>query len=145
MIRRALRTYIEQELRDYHKNKQSLWEIQAGINDEMPIHASPAPPDAMPRGNTTSDPTERKAEQLEEWRLLNTRRINNMYRITYGIGRVLETLPPEKLRLIKLKYWKHPQPLNDVGLAMEMCCGQNTFYRWRNEICAQIARELGMM
>lgn len=134
-MKKELRAYIEAELRDYHQTMQELCELR-----DDTLNESPAPPDGMPRGTETSDPTFNRTIKL-----INCRRINYMYRVTYGIGRVLQALPPEKTKLVQLKYWTKPQELTDVGIAIKLQCGQNTYYRWRNEICRSIAKELGLM
>ena len=134
-MKKELRAYIEAELRDYHETMQELCELRDDIAGE-----SPAPPDGQPRGTETSDPTFQKTMKI-----ITCRRLNYMHRVTYGIGRVINSLPPEKLKLVQLKYWTKPQPLTDVGVALKLNCHPNTFYLWRAEICKAIAKELGLM
>jgi RinA family phage transcriptional activator len=133
--RKELRAYIEAELRGYH---QTMIDLEA-MRDDV-INESPAPPDGMPRGTKTSDPTFTHAMKL-----INCQRLNQMYRVTYAIGNVVWSLPPDKQKLVQLTYWTKPQTLTAVGIAMKLNCHPNTFYLWRNEICKAIARELGML
>lgn len=130
-----MRLYIESELRGYHDTMKELEEARGDVLNESPL-----PPDGMPRGTETSDPTFNKVMKLN-----TCARINYMCRITYAIGNVIWALPPEKLELVRLKYWTKPQRLTDVGIAMKLNCHPNTFYLWRAEICKAIAKGLGMM
>ncbi len=134
-MNKGLRLYIEAELRGYH---ETMIELEA-LHDDM-INESPLPPDGMPRGGETSDPTFNKTMKL-----LTCKRLNQMHRVTYAIGNVVWSLPPDKLKLVKLKYWTRPQTLTDTGIAMKLCCHPKTFYLWRAEICKAIANELGML
>lgn len=109
------------------------------LRDDM-LNESPAPADGMPRGTETSDPTWNKTMKL-----ITCKRLNQMHRTVYAIGNVIWSLPPDKLKLVKLKYWTNPQTLTDTGIFLKLNCGRNTFYLWRNEICTAIARELGLM
>lgn len=99
---------------------------------------SPLPPDGLPRGTETSDPTWNKTMKL-----ITCKRLNQMHRTVYAIGRVVWALPPDKQRLVQLTYWTKPQRLTAYGIAMELHCGRKTYYRWRDEICEAIAIELG--
>jgi RinA family phage transcriptional activator len=134
-MKKELRAYIEAELRDYHKTLSDI----ANLRDDL-LNESPSPPDGMPRGSTTSDPTFKRAT-----RLITCRRLEVMCRTVEGIAAALDRLPPEKIKLVELKYWVNPQTLTDIGIAQKLDCGQNTYYRWRNELCRDIARELGML
>jgi len=134
-MNKGLRLYIEAEIRGYH---DTMIELEA-LRDDM-INESPLPPDGMPRGTETSDPTFNKTMKL-----LTCKRLNQMHRVTYAIGNVVWSLPPDKLKLVKLKYWTKPQQLTDVGVAMQLNCTPKTFYNWRAEICRAIAKEMGMM
>ena len=134
-LKKELRAYIEAELRGYHETMLEL----AQLRDEIAGESAP-PPDGMPKGSETSDPTWNKTMKI-----ITCRRLNQMHRTIYSIGRVIQSLPPDKQKLIQLKYWTRPQTLTDVGIAMELHCGRNTYFRWRNEICRQVAKELGLM
>ena len=134
-MKKELRAYIECELRDYHKTLSDI----ANLRDNL-LNESPSPPDGMPRGGgTTSDPTFKRAA-----RLITCRQLEYMCRAVEAIAAALDRLPPEKVRLVELKYWVSPQTLTDYGIAHELPCSVQTFYNWRNEICNLIAKELGM-
>jgi len=102
------------------------------------INESPLPPDGMPRGTETSDPTFDRA-----MRLITCKRLNQMHKTVWAIGNIVWKLPPDKLKLVQLTYWEKPQMLTSYGIAMKLNCGRKTYYRWRDEICEAIAIEMG--
>ena len=134
-MRKELRAYIEAELRDYHNTRQELEELRDDILNE-----SAGPPDGMPRGSDTSDPTYRRTHKL-----ITCRQVRYMARVLEGLTAVLDRLPEDKYRLVKLTYWTRPQTLTPMGIAMALNCSRSTYYDWREEICREIAREWGMM
>jgi RinA family phage transcriptional activator len=135
IIKKELRLYIEAEIRDYHNTRKALDELREDILNE-----SPGPPDGMPRGSGTSDPTLHRTQ-----RLLTCRQVQYYSRVLGALSAVLDNLPPEKYKLVELTYWTQPQPLTPVGIALKLNCGKRTYYRWREEICEAVARELGML
>ena len=134
-MKRELRTYIEAELRDYHRTRKALEELR-----EDAINTSPAPPDGMPRGGGTSDPTYNRTQ-----RLLTCRQVQYYARVLGALNAVLDSLPPEKYKLVELTYWRQPQTKTPVGISLELNCGRNTYYRWRDEVCEAVAQEMGML
>lgn len=133
-MKRELRVYIEAELRDYHRTRKALDELR-----DDALNTSPAPPDGLPRGTETSDPTYNRT-----MRLLTCRQVQYYARVLSALNAVLDSLPAEKYKLVELTYWKHPQTRTPVGIAMELNCGRNTYYRWRDEVCEAVAQEMGM-
>ena len=134
-MKRELRAYIEAELRDYHHNKAELDEIR----DDM-LNESAGPPDGLPRGTATSNPTQTRA-----FKLMTSRRMRYMTGIVQGIGRVLSELEEDKMRLVELKYWQRPRQLTDAGIATKLHIDKRTVYRWTHGICLAIAIELGLV
>ena len=134
-MNKGLRLYIEAELRGYH---DTMIELEA-LRDDM-INESPLPPDGMPRGTETSDPTFNKTMKL-----LTCKRLNQMYRVTYAIGNVVWSLPPDKLKLVKLKYWTKPQEYTNTGISMQLHIDRATYFRWLNGILELIGKEMGIL
>ena len=134
-MRKDIRLHVEAELRDYHRTRKALAELK----DDL-LNTSPSPPDGMPRGSEVSDPTYNKAQKL-----LTCRQVRYHARVLAALNVALDSLPPEKYRLVELTYWTQPQTLTPVGIAMKLNCGRNTYYRWRDEICEDVARQLGML
>jgi len=133
-IKKELRSYIEAELRDYHLIKEELDELRDDILNESPL-----PPDGMPQGMNISDMTYSRVHKL-----LTCRQIRHLSRVYEGITAVLAILPPEKKKYVEVVYWTKPQTLNHIGLSMELSISPATFFKWKNEICEKIAKELGM-
>lgn len=127
------RRHIENLLRSYKEMYKEYEELRQDILNESPL-----PPDGMPRGGETSDPTHGKVV-----RLMSNPRLRNMEVTIRAISNVMACLPPEKVRLIELKYWARPQILTDEGIAIELNCGVATVYRWTNRVIEDVAYELG--
>ena len=132
-MKKELRAYIEAELRDYKRTRAELEELRDNL-----LNLSPGPPDGMPRGTATSDPTFQRTA-----RLMTNRHIRYMETVLYGISMALEEFDEEKLQLVELKYWQRPRQLTDVGIAIKLDVSKRTIYRWTEEICEAIGKELG--
>ena len=135
-VRKDLKAYIEAELRDYPRTKAELEELRDNLLNE-----SPAPPDGMPRGSgETSDPTLKMAT-----RLMTDKRIRQLQLTIDAVEYVITELDPERLKMIKLKYWQRPRQLTDAGIAMELHVTERTIRRWCLKICRAIACEMGLL
>ena len=131
-MRLALERFLEDELSNYRKN---MFELNL-LREEI-IEGSPTP-DGMPRGNTTSNPTESKAA-----RLMTSHVIICLERRLKAVARVLDRYQnnPEMLRLIELRYFKGTHTA--IGVMSELHISSKTFYRWRKELLENLAAELG--
>ena len=140
-MRKDIRIYIERELSDFHITLKEIEQVD-DLREDI-LNESPPPPDGLPRGGEVSDPTLNRFVKLDK--LTTCRRMNQMHKTVYAIKGVVDELPPEKLKLVQLKYWTRPQTLTDTGIALKLNCHPNTFYLWRNGICEAIARNLGLI
>ena len=131
-MRLALERFLEDELSNYRKN---MFELNL-LREEI-IEGSPTP-DGMPRGNTTSNPTESKAA-----RLMTSNVILCLERRIKAVARVLDGYQnnPEMLKLIELRYFKGTHTA--IGVMSELHISSKTFYRWRKELLENLAAELG--
>ena len=131
-MRLALERFLEDELSNYRKN---MFELNL-LREEI-IESSPTP-DGMPRGNTTSNPTESKAA-----RLMTSNVILCLERRLKAVARVLDRYQhnPEMLKLIELRYFKGTHTA--IGVMSELHISSKTFYRWRKELLENLAAELG--
>ena len=134
-MKQSLRKHIEDELRDYQTTKDDWESIQADI-----ICGAGHGDDSGIRGTDISNPTASKALQL-----ITNKRLAQLEKTIKAVESVVTRLPEEKFKLVVLKYWTKPQPLNDVGMAMALNCSQSTFYEWKNGILKLIAIELGLI
>ena len=131
-MRLALERFLEDELSNYRKN---MFELNL-LREEI-IEGSPSP-DGMPRGNTTSNPTESKAA-----RLMTSNVILCLERRLKAVAMVLDRYQnnPDMLRLIELRYFKGTHTA--IGVMSELHISSKTFYRWRKELLENLAAELG--
>jgi len=131
-IKSAVFKYIEAELYDYPQTKQAIEELKEDIIEEAPVLDDVG-------GNThrVSNPTLSKT-----MRLVTNRRLARMEQTVAAIDRVLNSLDPDRRRLVELKYFE--KRLANAGVAMELNISDATFYRWRNEIILLVAVELGL-
>ena len=134
-MRKDLKAYIEAELRDYPRTKAELAELRENLLNE-----SPAPPDGRRRGNQVSDPTLKMAT-----RLIMDKRIRQLQLTIDAVEYVITELDPERLKMVKLKYWQRPRQLTDAGIAMELHVTERTIRRWCLKICRAIACEMGLL
>jgi RinA family phage transcriptional activator len=134
-MKQSLRKHIEDELRDYDTTKAD-WE---SIQDDI-INGGGHGDDSGIRGTDISNPTASKALQM-----ITNKRLAQLQKTIKAIEGIMMRLPEEKYRLIVLKYWTKPQPLNDVGISMELNCSLSTYYEWKNAILKLIAIELGLI
>lgn len=124
--------HIESELYSYWDSVKEVRRLQADI-----LHSTPFIEDGG-RSNLPGDPTSRKVTTM-----LMHRRLQQLEQITNAIKTVYDRLPPEKKRLIELKYWTHPQPLTWEGIAQKVHISRRTALYWRDEIIYALADQLG--
>lgn len=134
MLTNATIRYLENELYHYKDNKKELALMHEEIEE-----ASPSPPDGMPRGNMTSNPTESKAI-----RLMSSRTIIFLERRLNAIERVINRYKDnaDMINLIRLAYLERTH--TPFGVMAELHISQTTFYRWRREIMEDLGNELGL-
>ncbi|MBP2643948.1 MAG: phage transcriptional regulator, RinA family [Firmicutes bacterium] len=120
-LRRALRNYIEAELADYHQTKRDILEVREDIIEQS---------------LESNNPTYTKASKL-----LTCKRLKRMEQVVQAIDKVMERLPPEKQKLVELRYWSNY--LTIEGIAIKIQCDRRTVYRWLEGILIAIAVELG--
>lgn len=134
-LSRAEKKYIEFELRHYPEKKKEWNETVQAI-----ILGSDYTVTDMPRGSDISNPAQKKALQLA-----SSPRLAHLERITRAIERIVGELPPERHRLVMLRYWKEPRILTDEGIAAELSIDRATLYRWADKIILGIAMEIGVI
>lgn len=133
-LRRGTFKHIEAELYAY---QDTIKEI-ARLRDEI-LHASPEPNRVGGgRGNLPSDTTAQTAT-----RLATDKRLTSLNEVAEAIKAVYDALPPDRQKLVHLKYWTRPQRLTWDGIAMELHVSRITAIRWRDEIVQAIAIRLG--
>lgn len=132
-ISKYLKNYLEQELRDYDKNKKYLEELRMDI-----IDSSPSPELGMP-GN----PNRGNEGQTEKvFKLISNNRINRLERIINAIHKTLEGLNEEQYKFY-IRYFQKGQSRTKV--CIELPIGEATFHRYKNRIIYALAKELGYL
>lgn len=87
--------------------------------------------------NRTADPTASKGVQLAEHY-----RLRRIIETVKAIDRALEQMPPEKRRLVELRYWKADSTY--VTVAHELNISERTFRTWRTWCIEFVAYHLGL-
>lgn len=134
-LRNGTFKHIESELYTYHDTKKEIVRLKNEI-----LYASPNHDENVGggRSNLPGDPTGRTAVLL-----VTHRRIEQLERIVDAIESVVDKLPEEKQKLVKLKYWTRPQTLTWEGIAMRLGISARQAMRWRDEIVYAIAEKIG--
>lgn len=132
-IRDGVFKHVEAELYSYWDSIKELKRLREEI-----IYSTSSVEGDGGKSNLPSDPTGRKVTAL-----LMHRRIQQLEQITEAIRTVYDQLPPEKQRLVQLKYWTSPQILTWEGIAQKVHISRRTALYWRSEIVNAIAEQLG--
>jgi len=126
--------HVESELFAYHDTKKEIEQIRDDIIRSTPYNDNPEGGRSSERG----DPTARTVETL-----VTHRKLEQLERITKAIDNIYTSLPEERKRLVKLKYWTKPQTLTWDGIARELNVSRRQAIRWRDDILHSIADRVG--
>lgn len=129
--------FVESKLYSYMDSKKAIeaWE-QA---KEDIINETPTLGPGMPKGSGVGRPTENKAIRLM---LLEQKAERERFWVT-AIEDVLEILPEEDYKLVKLKYFD--QYLSNYGVAKCLNISESSFYRRRDRILWRFASRFGIV
>lgn len=133
-MQRAIRQFIEHELRHYHETKSELLLIReelSGKTDNSECYG---------RSNIPGDPTGQKAIKL-----LSNRRLAQMERTVGAIDTVIAGLNDSQLKFVQLRYWDEPRQLTDAGIAQQIGIDTRTLYRWADAALLAIAVEMNVI
>lgn len=132
-IDKRLYKYIEYEMYHYDEYKKEIEQKKEEI-----LEGSPAPPDGMPKGNATGNPTERKAMKLSM-----SVGFAAMEKTVKGIDKALSLLKDEHLKLFIQMYRKGRR--DKYKMCDEIHISYRTFQRLRAELVTTVGRELGVL
>lgn len=133
-LRNGTFKHIESELYAYHDTKREIVRLKNDI-----LHSSSYfEPIGGGRSNLPGDPTGNTATLM-----VTHRKIEQLERIVDAIESVVDKLPEEKQKLVKMKYWTRPQTLTWEGIAMRLGISARQAMRWRDEIVYAIAERIG--
>ena len=130
-ISQAVYRYVENELYNYPYTLEAIEELREDIisgvsGEKLAVQAG------------LSNPTAAKAT-----RLTIDARLMHLERVRRSIEKVYNALPPEKKKVVELKYWD--RRLSDYGIYQSIPIARRTYFRWRNEIITAIATDLGLV
>ncbi|WP_446662969.1 transcriptional regulator [Geobacillus sp. CCR] len=135
-LHKGIVRYVEHNLYHYHDYVREIRRLRNDILYGVKITTDENVGGG--RGNLPSSPTERMTIEL-----LTHRRLDTLERVTGAIKTVYESLPEEKKKLVRLKYWTRPQKYTWDGIAEQLHVSRITCLRWRDEIVYAIAEMLG--
>ena len=127
------REYIKNELYQYWDNYKEFKELEKDILEE-----SAPPPDGQPRGNSTGNPTERKAIKIIKE--TSTRRMITIEKKLRSIERVFERLIPEEMEVVELIF---KEGKNQIYTEMNNGISKDTYYNIMNKTIYMTAKEYG--
>lgn len=128
-----IKEYVKNELYQYWDNKETLEKLEQDILDE-----SPPPADGQPKGNSTGNPTERKAINIIN--LKSTKSILTAEKKLRGIERAFNRMLPEEMEVVKAIF-KEGQ--NQIYAQMKNGISKDVYYNTMNKIIYITAQEFG--
>jgi len=129
-VPRWVKKKMENELYQYWDNKKELKEMQQDI-----LEGSPNPPDGMPKGNMTSNPTEQKAIALR-----TTRSIMAVERRLTYIENAINRLNEDEKKVFEIIFKeRHNQKMAETYKYIS----KDTYYNTYNKIIYFTAVEFG--
>lgn len=127
------REYIKNELYQYWDNCKEFKELEKSIIEE-----SAPPADGQPKGNTTGNPTERKAIKIINE--TSTRRMITIEKKLRAIERVFDRLVPEEMEVVELIF---KEGKNQIYTEMNNNISKDTYYNTMNKAIYLTAKEFG--
>ncbi|MEV2910767.1 transcriptional regulator [Paenibacillus larvae] len=134
-LRRGTFQHVESELYAYHETRKEIIRLKNEI-----LYGSTPADDNVGGGksNLPGDPTGEVAVLLS-----SHKKLEQLERIVNAIESVHNSLPEEKQKLIRLKYWTRPQRLTWEGIAAELHVSRRTAMNWRDRVVRAIAQKIG--
>lgn len=132
-MQRAIRQFVEYELRYYHETKAELGRMREQL-DGKPAE------ECYGRPSLPGDPTGQKAVKL-----LSNRRLAQMERTVKAINLVMSGLDEPQASMIRMRYFDEPRRLTDAGIAQQIGIDVRTLYRWADAILLAIAVEMNII
>ena len=130
-IDRRVYKYIEYEMYHYNEYKQELQLAREEI-----LESSPPPPDGLPKGNMTGNPTESKAIRLNE-----DKSINSMQEVVNAIEVSLKMLAEGHQRLFEEVYCNGRKGVYSICKTLGVA--ERTYWKYKNELVVMVAAEMG--
>lgn len=126
--------HIEAELSEYQGTVRRIQQRR----EELMMNISTDENTGGGKSNIPSRPTEQLAT-----RLVDDLHLQELERIASSIEHVYNICDDERKKLVRLKYWTHPQTKTWDGIAQDLNISKRQAYRWRDEIVQAIGEKLG--
>ncbi len=136
-ISRAAFRHVEAELCAYPETRRELERMRADIIERGMAQALELQVTRAQASGEWFDPTLSRATAL-----VTHLTIQGMERIVRVVEAVYAALPPERQRLIRLRYWERPG-MGWQWYAQEIGADESTLRRWRNHVVELIALRMG--
>lgn len=133
-IPRHIFRYIEGELYDYPINYKKLIALKSDY-----YNSTPQGDGSGIRGNSQASMTESKVMQI-----LNDREVQRLERSVRALEDVIDTLSPDEMKLLNLKYFRNTHTNEGVRLELHIA-STRTYYTLKNNIIRKIAVRYGVM
>ena len=130
-IDREVYRYIEHEMYHYREYKKELMEYEEEV-----LEGSPEPPDGMPKGNGTSNPTENKALKL-----VTPKGYREMEKTISSIDTALNLLSERHKKIFEMVYLRKRRDY--YGISDDLHISFRTFQYAKKELILTVGRELG--
>lgn len=126
--------HIEAELADYQGTVKRIQQRR----EELMVSSSSDENIGGGKSNIPSRPTEQLAT-----RLVADLHLQELERIASSIEHVYNICDDQRRKLIRLKYWTHPQTKTWEGISQELNVSTRQALRWRDDIVQAIGEKLG--
>lgn len=133
-INKRIYDYIDYELSNYKDYKQKIENIRKNI-----IDSSPNPPDGLPRGNTTSDPTADKVIGLNTPMAIARMEFNKQC-----IDKAKDRLDKYHNQFFTKNYIEN-NGQNKIGVCYELSISERTYYRMKKKVIEYVGKEMGLI
>ncbi len=128
---RQVYRYVEAELYAHPLRKRDIERLRADIIEATPERS-------VTSSENPGDPT-----LLRAMRLLTSKRLERMMGNYEAIAKIYESLDDMKKRLVDMRYWQ--RKYTDCGIYENLHISRRTYFRWREEILAAMAIEMGLL
>lgn len=128
-----VKRYIETEIKFYHETKKEYEQL---VNDIIESSG----------GNDSDGSSSSIGGSVTEYKamaLVSNPRLSHMEKTMKAIERTINSLEPDQKRFISMKYWENRYTMD--GIAVELKYNKRTLYKWRDKICMDVAKDLGMI
>lgn len=134
-LKRGTFQHIESELYAYHDTRKEIVRLK---NEILYGKGNEDENTGGGRSSLPSDPTAKTAIMLT-----SHKKLEQLQGIADAIDAIYNSMPKDKQRLIKIRYWTRPQTLTWDGVAQKLNVSTRQAMRWRDDVIHAIAIKIG--